>query len=96
MSTTAEKHPPPDSGRRSATTPKKQRVQFYFEPDAVEALDELQDKTGLSTRAEVVRYGLRVFEWLVDEIQGENEVLIRKPNGDVQGLLLPFPKKTKV
>ncbi len=71
----------------------KQRVQFYFESEALEALDKMQEMTGLSSRAEVVRYGLRFFQWLLEETQERSEILVRKPNGELQGVILPFPKK---
>lgn len=42
-------------------------LQFRFSPDAVERLDALKGKGFCSTRAEVVRNALRLYEFLLEK-----------------------------
>jgi len=44
---------------------KYKRLQFDFSDDAVQRLDFIVDKTESTSRAEVVRNALRVYEYLV-------------------------------
>lgn len=79
--------------QNNSSAVEKHRVQFYFEPEAVKALDEMQVRTGLASRAEVVRYGLRFFEWLLDETEEGSQIVVRRPNGELEGVLLPFRRQ---
>jgi metal-responsive CopG/Arc/MetJ family transcriptional regulator len=58
----------------------KERVQFDFAPEALQRLDDIKQKTGAATRAETVRNALRVYEWLVDEIEDDPESTIKVVN----------------
>ncbi len=46
----------------------KQRVQFDFTPEALKRLENLVEQTNASSKAEVVRNALRVYEWLVTQV----------------------------
>jgi metal-responsive CopG/Arc/MetJ family transcriptional regulator len=46
---------------------KKERVQFDITTDRLEELDAIVEKTGASTRAEVLRDAMRFYEWLVED-----------------------------
>jgi len=46
----------------------RKRVQFDFAPEAYEELSELERQLKVPTKAEVVRYGLRTLQWLVENI----------------------------
>lgn len=50
---------------RSKTKPI--RVQFDFAPNALARLNELVDKTEATSRADVIRNALRLYEWLTDK-----------------------------
>ena len=54
----------------------KERVQFDFSHEALLRLDEVKEKTGATTRAEVVRNALRLYEWLVNEVDAEGTVKV--------------------
>jgi hypothetical protein len=63
----------------------KERVQFDFSLDALHRLDALKEKTDAATRAETVRNALRIYEWLISEVDEveygntiEAEVTIQK------------------
>lgn len=43
------------------------RVQFEFSKVALERLDELVDVTDASSRAEVVRTALRVYDYIIEQ-----------------------------
>lgn len=47
----------------------KERVQFDFSTDALKRLDEMKEKGSHSTRAETVRDALRLYEWLLNEVE---------------------------
>jgi|SRR3989304_9625628 len=54
----------------------KHRVQFDFAPEALNRLDRLMQMTESTTRADVVRNALRVYEWLVTKaIEGKEMTL---------------------
>jgi len=44
------------------------RVQFDFTREADARLEELKRKVDASTKAEVLRNALKLYEWFVDEI----------------------------
>jgi len=42
----------------------KKRVQIVFTKDWVRLLDELAEKTGATSRAEVIRYAVSLLDWV--------------------------------
>lgn len=54
----------------------KERLQFDFSPEALRRLDEMKENTQATTRAEVVRDALRVYEWLVSEVDPDNTIKV--------------------
>ncbi len=79
-----------ESIRSHRKASQKQRLQLYFDPEAVSDLDTMQWRAGLASRAEVVRYSLRFFQWLLEETGQGGEVLVRKPDGEMKVLVMPF------
>ena len=73
----------------------KYRVQFDFTPDAFEELERLKTSVGASSRAEVVRYALRILQWSIDEVQAGAEILVRK-HGQTERVVFPFLSPTKI
>ena len=59
----------------SQDKPKKTRVQFDFASEALDRLDRLVKLTEVTSRADVVRNSLRLYEWLVDRA-GEGKYMI--------------------
>jgi hypothetical protein len=55
----------------------KQRIQFDFSPDALRRLEELKEKTDASTKAEVVREALKLYEWFVTQVDPDCIVEIK-------------------
>jgi hypothetical protein len=49
-------------------TSAKQRVQFDFSPDALQRLEDLKEKTDASTKAEVIRNALKLYEWFATQV----------------------------
>jgi len=43
---------------------RRKRVQIVFTNDWVELLDELAEKTGATSRAEVIRYAVSLLDWV--------------------------------
>lgn len=65
----------------------KERVQFDFSPEALQRLDEIKEKTGATTRAETVRNALKVYEWLVNELDPDSTIKVFAKNGDTVALI---------
>jgi hypothetical protein len=62
-------------------TPTKQRVQFDFSPEALQRLEDLKELTDASTKAEVVRNALKIYEWLVTQIDPESTIEVQDKEG---------------
>ena len=72
--------------------PNKVRVQFDFTPEALERVDVIQEKIGVSTRAEVIRNALKVYEWFVG-LSPEQIIEIQELTGE---MIYRIPVKTLV
>jgi hypothetical protein len=59
----------------------KQRIQFDFTTESLKRLAELKEKTDASTKAEVVRNALRLYEWFVNQIEPNSIVEIKDREG---------------
>ena len=62
-------------------TTTKQRVQFDFSPEALQRLETLKELTDASTKAEVIRNALKIYEWLVTQIDSENIIEVQDKEG---------------
>ena len=74
----------------------KRRLQFDFAPEALEELDELQRQTGFSSRADLIRHALRLFQWAVSEIRNNDATLLIEKNGQVREVVFPFFGGSKI
>ncbi len=63
-----------------------------FTPAAVERLDLIKEKMQARTYAEVVRQSLRVFEWLLTQVQDEDQVQIVRGEDVVESFKAKFLK----
>jgi hypothetical protein len=69
----------------------RKRLQIDLAPEAVRELRDLQEKTGLSTRADVIRHALRFLQWTVDELVDQDaDLVLRKKDGEMYTIALPF------
>lgn len=68
-----------------------EKVNFIFEPEAVAALEQMQKWTKLENRGAVVGYGLRWFEFTLEQMRYGGEILFRRSDGSITGVMLPFP-----
>lgn len=55
----------------------KQRIQFDFTPESMKRLETLKEKTDATTKAEVVRKALKLYEWFVTQTDPDCIVEIR-------------------
>ena len=55
----------------------KQRIQFDFSPEALKRLEGLKEKTDATTKAEVIRNALKLYEWFVNQVDANNIVEIK-------------------
>jgi len=56
------------------------RVQVDLRKHALEELDELRRDAGLS-RAEAIRYGLKLLKWVIQQLTEGKEVLTKDKDG---------------
>jgi hypothetical protein len=77
-----------------STGEKYHRVQFDFSPESFEELVGLKLALGLKTKADVIRYAMRVLQWMVDQAKSGNRGLVEK-NGVLQEVLFPFLPSVK-
>lgn len=61
------------------------RVQMDMPPKSVERLKRLQDVTEAASYAEVVRNALRLYEAMIDEVEGGSQILAER-NGKIYPL----------
>jgi hypothetical protein len=59
----------------------KQKVQFEFTSDALRRLDGLKDEVEASTRAEVVRNALKLYEWFVAQAKANRIIDVQDEDG---------------
>jgi hypothetical protein len=59
----------------------KQRIQFDFTAESMKRLEDLKEKTDATTKAEVVRNALKLYEWFVTQID-PNFIVEIKDNED--------------
>jgi len=71
------------------STADKYRIQLDFTPEAFRELEKLKTELGVSSRAETVRYGMRVLRWAINTLQSGGQIFVSR-NGDVSGVEFPF------
>ena len=62
----------------------KQRVQFDFSAEALKRLTTMQERLDASTKAEVVRNALKLYEWFITQIDPDATIEIQDKDGKVQ------------
>lgn len=63
-------------------TQSKQRVQFDFSPEALRRLEDLKKHLDASTKAEVVRNALKLYDWFVTQIDQEAIIEVKDKDGN--------------
>ena len=66
--------------------PAKVRVQLDFAPRSMDRLNALKERTEASSYAEVVKNALKLYEGLIDEVEGGKQFFVR----DAEGVLVPY------
>jgi hypothetical protein len=71
-------------GEGNNTQPEKaqhKKVQFDFSPDTLKRLETLKTRVDAPTMAEVVRNALKVYEWIITQIDSEYTLEIQDEKG---------------
>jgi hypothetical protein len=68
----------------------KKRLQFDFTEEGLRELDELQEATGLPTRAELIRHALRLLQWTIEETANKGATLLLEKEGRIREVVFPF------
>ena len=69
--------------------PDKTRVQFDFTPEALQTLDKLKGRLNVNTRADVIRYSMRVLDWVLSTTESNAKILVEK-DARQQEIVFPF------
>ena len=67
----------------------KYRVTLDFSRESQQFLDDLQRAANCSTRAEVFKYSLNVFHFLVREVAGGAKLVLEGQDGEKREFILP-------
>src|SRR2546429_6597463 len=67
-------------------------VQFNFSQDAYQKLAELKERLGVTSKAEVVRLGLAVLSWVVEELEDDHKILVQRDRDKAVELAFPYLK----
>ena len=65
-------------------------VQFNLSEEAYEKLSQLKESLGAASKTEVVRLGLGVLAWVVEELSADHKILVKRAPGDVVELAFPY------
>jgi metal-responsive CopG/Arc/MetJ family transcriptional regulator len=70
------------------------RVQLDMSEEAFQFLDSLKEKTNSASRAEVIKNAIFYYNYLVEEILKENQIVVRDNTGKEANLVVPvIPKR---
>ncbi len=61
----------------------KQRVQFDFTPEALRRLEDLKEQVEASTKAEVIRNSLKLYEWFVNQVDPSYIIDVKDAKGNL-------------
>jgi hypothetical protein len=70
-------------------TPDKYRIQLDFTPEAFRELERLKGDVGVSSRADTVRYGMRVLRWVINSLRSGGQIMVDR-NGVRSEIEFPF------
>ena len=65
------------------------KVQFTFGSKALDDLDILRGKIDAPSRAETIRYALKIMQWLVDETDKGHKICLETDQG-IREVVIPF------
>lgn len=65
-------------------------VQFNFSEEAYEKLSQLKESLGAASKTEVVRLGLAVLAWVVEELSEDHKILVKRAPGNLVELAFPY------
>ena len=66
----------------------KVRIQLDLAPKVSKILDEMVEKSGLSTRAELIRRAISIYNILLTEVNAGGQIVIVAPDDSKQRLFL--------
>ncbi len=65
-------------------------VQLSLSAEAFEKLTDLKEKLGVASKTEVVRLGLGVLSWIVEELSENHKILVERAPGHTAELAFPY------
>ena len=87
------------SGHATAAAPQERigsrPVQFNLSEDAYSKLGQLKQSLGVSSKTEVVRLGLAVLAWVVEELSESHKIVVQRGPNNVVELAFPYLKIKK-
>lgn len=80
---------PEEQGQQGQEEAKVKKVQFNFSEKALNAFDALKDRVEAPSRAETLRYAIRLLQWISDETHKGNRLCLETREG-IQKVIIPF------
>ena len=72
----------------------KFRVPLDFTLEGLAEIDRLRTLSGANTRAETIRYAVRILDWVTEQMNAGNRIAVER-NGNWQEVVFPFLPKPK-
>ena len=66
----------------------KVRLQFDFTSEAVDGLDEIKERLGAGSRAEVIRRALRLLDYATNDDNKGRTLVLRDADGNAETLFV--------
>src|SRR5689334_16565808 len=61
---------------------KSRRIQFDFAPEALKRLESLQERSKASTKAEVIRDALKLYDWFLEQFEPDYLLEVKDAEGN--------------
>ena len=75
---------------------KYKRVQLDMAEETFSFLNDLKNKTNSASRAEVIKNAIFFYDYLVEQVKQNKEIIIRNGTGKEEKLVIPLFQFTKI
>jgi hypothetical protein len=65
-------------------------LQLNLSEETYETLTQLKEILGAASRTEVVRLGLGVLAWVVEELSADHKIIVKRAKDDIVELAFPY------
>lgn len=58
------------------------KIQFEFSAEALRRLERLEAETEATSKAEVIRRALKIYDWIVSQLDSEDTLTVKDQDGN--------------